>query len=67
MSTCIYNVFVVHVYAPCRSGVVAAIAARRQLGNGTDVAVEIVEPLMHVGGMLAAGMVDDSTKGNTRA
>ena len=49
------------------SGVVAAIAARRQLGNGTDAAVEIVEPLMHVGGMLAAGMVDDSTKGNTKS
>lgn len=56
------------LYTPCcRSGVVAAIAARRQLGNGTDAAVEIVEPLMHVGGMLAAGMVDDSTKGNTKS
>lgn len=47
------------------AGVTAAVAAARQLGPGASV--EIVEPWQHVGGMLSAGMVDDSTMGNTRA
>jgi hypothetical protein len=46
-------------------GVVAAVAARRLLGPHSTV--EVIEPWAHIGGMLAAGMVDDSTSGNTRA
>lgn len=46
-------------------GVVAAVAARRFLGPHSTV--EVIEPWAHIGGMLAAGMVDDSTSGNTRA
>jgi hypothetical protein len=53
------------VYGATPGGIVAAITAKRMLGR--TATVEIIEPLDRVGGMLAGGMVDDSTAGNTRA
>jgi hypothetical protein len=50
------------VYGATPGGVVAAVAAAR-LGRRTL----LLEPSSHVGGMLAAGMVDDSNKGQPAA
>jgi hypothetical protein len=53
------------VYGATPGGIVSAIAAKRLLGPHSIV--QIIEPLARVGGMLAGGMVDGSTSGNTRA
>ena len=53
------------VYGGTPGGVVAAVAARRVLGPNSTVA--LVESGRHVGGMMAAGMNDDSVKGDTQA
>ena len=53
------------VYGGTPGGAVAAIAAKRVLG-GVGV-VALVEGGHHIGGMLAAGMVDDSIRGDTQA
>ena len=57
------------VYGATPGGIAAAIAAQRELQSdpGGAHVVELVEPLHRIGGMIAAGMVDDSNAGNTRA
>ena len=52
------------VYGGTPGGAVAAIAAKRVLGVGVVV---LVEGGHHIGGMLAAGMIDDSIQGDTQA
>ena len=53
------------VYGGTPGGAVAAIAAKRVLGARGVVA--LVEGGHHIGGMLAAGMIDDSIRGDTQA
>jgi NADPH-dependent 2,4-dienoyl-CoA reductase/sulfur reductase-like enzyme len=50
------------VYGASPGGVVAAVAAASR-----GLRVMVLEPSAHVGGMLAAGLLDDSVAGNTRA
>lgn len=53
------------VYGATPAGVTAAIAARRHLGAPSRVL--LLEPTAHVGGMLTAGMYDDSVVGRRAA
>eukprot|EP00730_Choanoeca_flexa_P018753 TRINITY_DN9138_c0_g1_i2.p1 TRINITY_DN9138_c0_g1~~TRINITY_DN9138_c0_g1_i2.p1 ORF type:complete len:563 (+),score=90.03 TRINITY_DN9138_c0_g1_i2:339-2027(+) len=53
------------VYGATPGGIAAAIAAQQMLEKGSSVVV--ITPWTHVGGMLSAGMVDDSIQGQTQA
>jgi len=53
------------VFSASPAGIAAAVAVRRQ--SNYTIEAMVLEPSNHVGGMMAGGMMDDSTQGQPRA